>query len=390
MVGLLNSIEAVNVIYGLDITGAIPYLFAELVYPSSNVKRYIKEHGITDIVILDFWFMSFFKVARELKEDYGIRNIIVVNSPSTKRSLYYPLNILSRLSVVVNRLSGNHVDYHTMLAKHKDADINYDTANASAISIVLSTSGSSTGTGRQIPFTDVNRNTMARQIHNSGLKGFKRGIRVGLELILMSPYITITSMNTTLVLGGTLVANPSTFLRIVTNHKWVGTMLEGKPNIALGNTALWKSFQQSPEAANADLSFLRYIVCGGTYSSAQDLQELRDFLHQRGATDIVIVNGYGATEMCGVCMCLDDNFQRFDSMGRLMPNVEALIQDAEGNTTSLPTNLSKESCLSAQTPSRPTSPIANHPSRHASSTTVASTAPRTSSLTVQKMPAMIS
>lgn len=331
MVGLLTCAEAVNVIYGLDMTGGIPYLFMDFRYESARVKQYVRKYGITDIIIHGMWFASFKKIAHQLKEEYGVRNIIIVNSPSANKDIPFPMNITTRMLALPNRLYHNYYsDYYALLDQHKQGEICYDKEPSSAISLVLSSSGSTTGIGHQIPFSDLNRNAMACRIAQSGLNICKRGTRIALQLPLFAPYTCITALNTAFVYGGTVVGDPACFFKLHMKLDWQRSLMAKKPNVILATPVLWKQILDAKDLDGQDLGFLRYAISGGSYASPDDLMKLRNFLRQHGS-DGVVVNGYGASEFGGVCMCFTDTFQRLDSMGILLPGVEVLLLDEEGN-----------------------------------------------------------
>lgn len=330
MMCMPNSVECINIIYGLDMTGAIPVFFPEFTFPIRKVVSMIRDQSITDIVISDFLYSTFFLKAKVLFREHGIRNIITVKSTDVNRDVPFPFCIGTSFMSFACRAFKYRQDYHSLLKKHRDGDICYDEAPDSAVSIILSTSGSTTGLGRQIPFSDYNRNAMARQLMTSDLGIVSRGLRIALMLSMVSPYVTISSLHSMLVAGGTIVGDPLYLFKVMLNKQWVESLIDSRPNVVLAINHFWKDFMKNKASHKADLSFLKYVVSGGSYSSPEDLQNLQDFLRSHNSNAYVI-NGYGASELGGCCMALTDKCQRFDSMGIPLPGVKTRIRDDGGN-----------------------------------------------------------
>lgn len=330
MMCMPNSVESINVIYGLDMTGAIPIFFPEFSFPIHKVVSMIKEQEITDIIVSDFLYTAYMTKAKVLFREHGIRNIITVRSTDVNRDVPFPYRMGTSFLSYACKVFRYRQDYHSLLERYKEGDILYDEAPDNAISLILSTSGSTTGHGRQIPFSDYNRNAMAGQLMMSDLKIVSRGLRIALMLSMVSPYVTISSLHSMLVAGGTIVGDPLYMFKVMLNKQWVESLIDSKPNVVLSINHFWKEFIRHKACRGVDLSFLKYVVSGGTYSSPEDLQALQDFLRNHNS-DAFVINGYGASELGGCCMALTDKCQRFDSMGIPLPGVKTRILDDAGN-----------------------------------------------------------
>ena len=332
MMCLPNCVEAINMIYGLDMTGAIPVFFPEFTFPLNKVISMIEDQAITDVVISDFLYTVFFRKSKVLLREHGIRNIITVHSIDVNRDVPFPINIGTSSLSFACRAFKHRQDYDSLLEMYREGGIYYDEAPDSAVSIILSTSGSTTGHGRQIPFTDRNRNAMAKQLMESELKIVGRGLRIALMLSMVSSYVTISSLHSMLVAGGTVVGDPLYLFKVMLNKQWVESLIASKPDVVLAINHFWKDFMKHKVCRNANLNFLKYVVSGGSYSSPEDLQNLQDFLRSHNSSAYVI-NGYGATELGGCCMALTDKFLRFDSMGIPLPGVKTRIRMDDGSFT---------------------------------------------------------
>ncbi|XP_075168229.1 uncharacterized protein LOC142240400 isoform X1 [Haematobia irritans] len=80
---------------------------------------------------------------------------------------------------------------------------------------------------------------------------------------------------------------------------------------------------QCPKFTTDRMSTLKFLMCGGGYISAKTLTNFRNTV-----PNCVVTFGYGCTEMTGISANM--GFERGNSVGKIVPNVQLRIIDDEG------------------------------------------------------------
>ncbi len=98
-----------------------------------------------------------------------------------------------------------------------------------------------------------------------------------------------------------------------------------KPNFLLGVPTLFETFLSNKYLANANLSYLKCLVCGGDTLSKEKNQLINDFLHSH-QTKANIIQGYGMTETCGPVTFGTKGSNKLGSVGIPLPgNIVRII-----------------------------------------------------------------
>lgn len=105
-------------------------------------------------------------------------------------------------------------------------------------------------------------------------------------------------------------------------------LLRYRPEQVSGTTAYWQLLLQSPEAAQADLSFLKVPRNGGDALSPEMERRINDFLARRGCP-APLVKEYGMSEVAGI-VCLNyGSWRDTGCVGHPLPGCEIIAVDPE-------------------------------------------------------------
>ena len=317
-----NVAETCYIDYALDMTGAV----CDFIDPTSSydkVKKYVENEKITDIISLDLMFLkTLYNKRKELKEKYGIKNMIIYHSDFMTKVLPRSIRIYSEL---INKVIDKKVlKMENIINDSRYENITYDHLDSKNLSLITHTSGTTTGIGKPITLTDYNRNALAKQ-YELACFNYKPGMKMMHFIPYFASYGSVNTTNLGLVEGMELMEIP-----LFSPDKFAEILLKLKPNIVLANTPCWLNLIKSSYAQNADLSFLTYASSGGMNTSVEDEEKINDFLKKHNAS-VALTKGYGLSELGGCSVTTIDGFNKVGSPGVPLPLVDIKIRNLETN-----------------------------------------------------------
>lgn len=317
-----NVAETCYIDYALDMTGAV----CDFIDPTSSydkVKKYVENEKITDIISLDLMFLkTLHNKRKELKEKYGIKNMIIYHSDFMTKVLPRSIRIYSEL---INKVIDKKVlKMENIINDSRYENITYDHLDSKNLSLITHTSGTTTGIGKPITLTDYNRNALAKQ-YELACFNYKPGMKMMHFIPYFASYGSVNTTNLGLVEGMELMEIP-----LFSPDKFAEILLKLKPNIVLANTPCWLNLIKSSYAQNADLSFLTYASSGGMNTSVEDEEKINDFLKKHNAS-VELTKGYGLSELGGCSVTTIDGFNKVGSPGVPLPLVDIKIRNLETN-----------------------------------------------------------
>lgn len=317
-----NVAETCYIDYALDMTGAV----CDFIDPTSSydkVKKYVENEKITDIISLDLMFLkTLYNKRKELKEKYGIKNMIIYYSDFMTKVLPRSIRIYSEL---INKVIDKKVlKMENIINDSRYENITYDHLDSKNLSLITHTSGTTTGIGKPITLTDYNRNALAKQ-YELACFNYKPGMKMMHFIPYFASYGSVNTTNLGLVEGMELMEIP-----LFSPDKFAEILLKLKPNIVLANTPCWLNLIKSSYAQNADLSFLTYASSGGMNTSVEDEEKINDFLKKHNAS-VALTKGYGLSELGGCSVTTIDGFNKVGSPGVPLPLVDIKIRNLETN-----------------------------------------------------------
>lgn len=143
------------------------------------------------------------------------------------------------------------------------------------------------------------------------------------------------------VAAGTVIADPSSFLNIVSRHRVTRSFA---PNFYLAK--LKQSIESNDPRIDKDLdlSCLSYLASGGESNHTATCSTVANLLHHKyGAPENAIIPGFGMTETCAGAIYNIDfpvydvrNGLEFASLGKCMPGIHIRVTRAGATTLVLP------------------------------------------------------
>ena len=123
-----------------------------------------------------------------------------------------------------------------------------------------------------------------------------------------------------MTIGGTVVLHKG----FDSSEVW-RTIVAERCTVVLGVPTIWKILMEAPEFATADLSSVRWFICGG----APLPEYIAEAYQARG---VVFKQGYGLTEVGVNCfaMTIDDSVRKRGSIGKPLMMTEARLVDERG------------------------------------------------------------
>lgn len=313
--------------YGADMTGSI-VSFPDPTIDYEQVKKYIEQEKITDVVSLDLLFAkSMMGKEEELKKDFGINNIFIVHDKYFSSLMPKKYQYLSSVLNFKNRLDKNIVRFDDAIRNTRYSQIKYDNSSEDEItkntSLITHTSGTTTGVGKPIPLSDHNRNSLVNHYELA-----KFNYQPGMTMLHFIPYFAGYGAVNTVHLGLSQglelqeipLFNPNNFGMYV---------LKYKPNIVLATSACWLSLINDSKYSNIDLSHFVYASTGGSPMTTDEETKINAFLKSHGSK-VPLTKGYGLSEMGGCSIVTIDGYNKIGSPGVIMPGVNVKIKTSSG------------------------------------------------------------
>lgn len=316
--------------YSADMTGAV-IDFIDPTTSKDKIERYIKDEKITDLIISDLLYLqNLLGSSGKLKKELGIRNIILYQDAYLTSLMPNKVKRISKAVGTINRFNPNIIRYQDAVKNSIYTPITYDTKKSDELSLITHTSGTTTGMGKPIPITDVNRNALVKQHDLAGLN-FNAGMKMLHFIPYFAAYGAVNTAHLGLSKGMELqqlpLFNPANFGK---------DLMKYKPNIVLSIFSAWLSLVNDPAMKNADLSFLDgAAVSGGSPTNIEDEKKINDFLLSHGAK-VTLTKGYGLSELCGCAAYTLDGYNEYGKMGVVLPLSDLLIRDEENNNIYIP------------------------------------------------------
>lgn len=318
-----NVAETAIIDYALDMTGAVCD-FIDPTTCSEKIVRYINDEKITDVIALDLLYAQNIKnVSPMIKEglaNTGVRNIVLYHSDFMNFQMPKKVQKIGKIIHQVNRFNRNVVRIEDALRNSKYQQISYDTNMSSELSLITHTSGTTTGMGKPIPITDFNRNALIKQ-HDLANIVFEPGQKILHFIPYFAAYGSVNTVHLGFSQGMELMQLP-----LFQPENFGKYLLTYKPAIVMANHPAWVSMLKDSTLENADLSFLRQAVSGGTPTNPRDEELINDFFKKHGA-DIVLKKGHGLSQLCGCGTFTLDDYNHIGGMGVPLPLTTYLIRD---------------------------------------------------------------
>lgn len=290
--------------------------------------RAVEVEGITDLVLPD-------TIARPdtlhailmRRPEVGLRHIIVVETSMqtpcpTAGAQFMLMHNLQQIRSMPGVLL-----MRDLLARYAATPIAYGGGTNDDAAVIVHSSGTTKGTHKPIPLSDVALNTAAaRMLADERLSPMRDGGVVLWNLPISFSTGMVNVVFASLAFGVTLrlhhcimdaVPSPDILLNI---EKY-------KVSALFGAHQMFDALYENPRAKDLDLSSLRIVVFGGSAMSSSQLKRAREFIRAHGG-DPRILNGYGLSE-CGAANTLAELSEVDHGIGQPLEGVSVRIRDEE-------------------------------------------------------------
>ncbi len=294
--------ESIFALYGLNMTGAsVSLLFEFDLYDDDNIRNMIRKEGITDLIVSELY--AFPKIINKLlrdKKKLGLRNIVILESPMGGDYAVPAFEVIRRMNGFTLKKENECLMMADLLKRYEATPISYGSKGSSDYSMIMHTTGTSSGIHKPVPMSDrainsfVIRAIKAKET-NEDLKSAPEHMVSSLMMTMAWVYATVDTLHTSLSLGMEIVCIPLGAF----NPRYAEAIEEYGVSILFSNRMMVDAWQKTNP--NIDLSKLKIIFLGGSYVSPEFKKGFNKFLKQCGSTAKVI-NGYGLSELGGACI----------------------------------------------------------------------------------------
>lgn len=279
---MLNIPEASYCLYALNKIGAISCF----IDPRMNEFCLKRDIDSVDSKVL----LSITYACKKIKNITFKNNLIKVLMLSTMASSSNTL--LKKVLGFQEKITGNsipkrYMNFSELLDNEEKVLQPNDGLDETSASIVFT--GGTTGTHKGVLLSNKALNTTVFE-HNYLIDNISKGEKF---LDILPPFIAygLTSLHLSLCLGLETILDP-----VPIPNLFAKKIEKYKPSVAFGGPIHWEHFAMMTKAK--DLSFLKYPVSGGEKLPESTAKKINEILSLKNANEIL--DGYGATETCGV------------------------------------------------------------------------------------------
>ena len=279
---MLNIPEASYCLYALNKIGAISCF----IDPRMNEFCLKRDIDSVDSKVL----LSITYACKKIKNITFKNNLIKVLMLSTMASSSNTL--LKKVLGFQEKITGNsipkrYINFSELLDNEEKVLQSNDGLDETSASIVFT--GGTTGTHKGVVLSNKSLNTTVFE-HNYLIDNISKGEKF---LDILPPFIAygLTSLHLSLCFGLETILDP-----VPIPNLFAKKIEKYKPSVAFGGPIHWEHFAMMTKAK--DLSFLKYPVSGGEKLPESTAKKINEILSLKNANEIL--DGYGATETCGV------------------------------------------------------------------------------------------
>lgn len=314
-----NTPEAIICFYALNRIGAV----CNMIHPLSSEEEFKYDINLTNskyVIVCDLAY----KKLSNIRNDINVFKIIylpISESMDTITKIGYMITkgrnnikINDEDVIMYSKFLSNGKSYKEVI---KDNGIGSDTA-------VILHSGGTTGKPKGIVLTNMNFNSLViSELEINKCLG--SGVSILAIMPIFHGFGLGCTFHATMSSGGTAIILPS-----VNPKKFDETLLKYKPNILACVPSVLEGLTKSKKLKEADLSFIKCIICGGDMLGGELQSRIDKFLSDHGS-DTHVRTAYGMTECTAGVTMMPKEEVRNDSIG--IPCPDMFIKICEIGTT---------------------------------------------------------
>lgn len=290
VIALPNCPQAVYMFYAVNLIGGI----AVMIHPLSAEKElefYIKSTNAVAAVTLDQFYPKF----KYLVNDNPLKTLIITgiqDELSFVKSIFYTLTEGRKINKVP--AGSKVVFWKKLISDSKNHPLKTAKRQASDPAVIIF-SGGTTGRAKGISLTNYNFNSYG-ELKNSFFPNFCLGDSV-LAAMPMFHGFGLICIQLFLFCGGECILIPK-----FTPESYCNEIIKNRCNFIAGVPTLFEAILKVRKIENANLSFIKDVLCGGD-SLSIDLRDRLSVFFQEHHASVEAREGYGASEMIAGC-CL--------------------------------------------------------------------------------------
>jgi len=335
---LPNVPEALISLYALNYIGAI----VEMIHPLSSemeIKNYLNSTGSVMLIMIDFCYE---KVKNILHETKVYKSIYV----SPKESMPFLMSFGYEVTKGFKIMKPDHNDssclsWSSFIKSGKRYHMHYDSMTKNTDPAVILHSGGTTGSPKSIVLSSSNFNALVEQAKIM-LKDVLPGDSILGVLPIFHGFGLGVTMHCAIAKGVEIQLIPQFDVK-----KFGKILTKDRPTLIMGVPTLFEAMTNVDEK-NLDLSYLKYVVCGGDSLNQSLIDKVNKYLKDHNGR-IRICQGYGMTECLGaVCVGFKDETNKDLSMGIPLPGDYLKIINSD-TLEEMPIGEAGEICVSGPT-----------------------------------------
>ena len=352
-VGLLGStsVEAIFTIYGLNMTGAeVSLVPAYSALFTKKITETIRTEKLTDFIVTDDFAQG--GLVHDLlaqKKALGLKNVIVLHIPVTGVTVNPMLTAVQEAKY--NYLKGlyghRHICMDELLSVYDGYPIAYAPEESCDTAFILHTSGTTSGAGKPVVLSDKAFNAAASGFFEiDGLALPQDDLATAVIVDLSNAYSIIDQVHVPFAVGASVAVVPGGVL----NPWFYKAIPHYHISFLFTISAMFERWMKLPESVCPDFSSLRFVVLGGTMVSAADKRRYYEFMRRHGAGDVILLNGYGISEMGGACFLSSPDIDD-ESIGKPLQGVDVRLLNEDSGEYLAPWDAPCEGILYLNAPS---------------------------------------
>lgn len=295
------SAEPMFALYALNMVGAEVSLFSYPDFlPGGMWKQMIEHEKITDLVVSDIMVTPEVREElEELKENKTLRNVIYVHSLMGGPSVGPAELIFNEYNYQMLRRKAGSVFMNDLFDKYADTEIKYDESKGERTAFITHTSGTTKGTRKPLPFTDMIFNNTLNMVPG-GLRSFMEGrddgkqLRV-IQLLDMSSIMGLSGqVHSALAFAETIVYTYFGFM----HPKFIRAVDYYNVSILFITGFMVDIWMKRKDIDDIDFSSLKVVGMSGGFITPEKMKEYREFFKAHGYK-YDITAAYGMSEAGG-------------------------------------------------------------------------------------------
>ncbi len=321
-----NSPQALQMLYATSKLGGI----ASIIHPLSaknEILHYLNNCDAKVALVLDAFVKNFIAV----KEQTKLEKLIVT-------SVKDEFNLVTKIGYILTkarkvpkyRMRDYMISWKSFLMSTLEMDVPDTNVTGSDPALILY-SGGTTGFSKGIMLSNLNLNATSMETlatSNCLPCKFDKLMSDDIKDILKKKKYTVLSVmpifhgfglgvgiHSFLIFGGTCVLVP-----YFTPESYAKLILKKKPNFIAGVPTLFEKMVSLKIMANADMSSLEGVFCGGDSLPMSTRKTVDEYLRLHGSK-VIVREGYGLTECVTVACLTPSDYYREGSIGIPLPDI---------------------------------------------------------------------